>query len=135
MSDVDISTHGRVVGRPGGPKWIRSEEFDLGGYTAADTFNVFTLSAGMSVLAGYIEITEDAGETCTVDVGITGTDVDAFVDGANLNQAAGVLAGALTPGVYVTSSYTLPASAEVTVLTVTGSTYAAGKGYVWLLVA
>ena len=133
MSDVNITNYDTVVGKAAGPKWITSEEFDLGGYTAADTFNVLTLGKGSVVLAAYIEITEIAGETCTVDVGITGTSVDCFLDGENMNQAAGVLAGA-TPGTYTAAGTVLAASTVVTVLTVTGSTYAAGKGKVHLLV-
>ena len=133
MSDVNITNYDTVIGKAAGPKWITSEEFDLGGYTAADTFNVLTLGKGAVVLAAYIEITEDAGETCTVDVGITGTDVDCYLDGENMNQAAGVLAGATT-GAYVRNNQALAANAVVTVLTVTGTTYAAGKGKVHLLV-
>lgn len=133
MSDVNISNYDTVIGKAAGPKWITSEEFDLGGYTAADTFNVLTLSKASVVLGAYIEITEAAGETCTVDVGITGTDVDCYLDGENMNQAAGTLAGA-TPGAYIATPTVLAANTVVTVLTVTGTTYAAGKGKVHLLV-
>lgn len=135
MSDVNITNYDTVVSKAAGPKWITSEEFDLGGYTAADTFNVLTLHKGALVLGGYIEITEIAGEACTVDVGITGTDVDCFIDGADMNAAAGTLAGALLPGDYVTNGKSLGAASVVTVLAVTGTTYAAGKGKVHLLVA
>ena len=133
MSDVNISNYDTVIGKAAGPKWITSEEFDLGGYTAADTFNVLTLGAGSVVLAAYIEITENSGETCTVDVGITGGDVDAWLDGADMNAAAGVLVVA-TQGASVTGNLPVAANTLVTVLTVTGSTYAAGKGKVHLLV-
>lgn len=134
MSDVNITNYDTVIGKAAGPKWITSEEFDLGGYTAADTFNVLTLGKGSVVLAAYIEITEDAGETCTVDVGITGGDVDAWLDGADMNAAAGTLV-VTVQGASVTGSLPVAANTLVTVLAVTGSTYAAGKGKVHLLVA
>ena len=134
MSDVNITNYDTVIGKAAGPKWITSEEFDLGGYTAADTFNVLTLGKGSVVLSAYIEITESAGETCTVDVGITGGDVDAWLDGADLNAAAGTLV-VTVQGASVTGSLPVAANTLVTVLAVTGSTYAAGKGKVHLLVA
>lgn len=97
---------------------------DLGGYTAADTFQLFTVPAGSVPLAAAIEIIEDAGETCTIDVGITGGDVDGLIDGADLNQAAGTAVGGAGDDLC-----TAIAAAETTyhALAVTGSTYAAGK--------
>ena len=131
MSDVTL--YSGTVGLAAGVTRLTSEEFDLGGYTAADTFNLFKLPAGVVVLGAFIEITESAGETCTVDVGITGTDVDEFIDGVNMNQVAGTLAyQAVGDGITGCVPYT--SSIVVTLLTVTGSTYAAGKGKLHMLV-
>jgi hypothetical protein len=118
---------------PVGPSVLTSEEFDVGGETTAATYDLFKIPAGSVVLGCIVEITENAGESCSCSVGITGTSTGAFAEGVNLSQAAGTLVAG--GGSYITTPTFLTASTEVTLLTTTGTTYAAGKGRVHLLVA
>lgn len=58
---------------------------------AADIDQLFDLLQGMLVLAVAMEVVTAEGGTCTIDVGITGTDVDAWLDGVDGNAAAGTM--------------------------------------------
>lgn len=120
---------------------LTSPIVSLKGTTANDTWKLFTLPKGCKVLAAEVVIVEAAGETCTIDVGITGGDVDFYVDGADVNQAAGTVivgSGVAFFGAdhaaanWVANHWT--AATRVDALAVTGSTYAAGKFYVKLAV-
>jgi hypothetical protein len=117
----------------GGIVSITSKEVDLGGTTAADTFDLFTTPAGACPLSCVVEITETSGETCTIDVGETGGDVDGLVDGVDMEGAAGTF----SPGGTIAALLGTNVLAETTwsILAVTGSTYAAGKCKVHLVYA
>ena len=110
-----------------------SNVVDIGGYTAADTFALFTIPALSKPISCILKIVEDSGETCTLDIGISGVDVDGLMDGVDMNQAAGTIVSG--------SGDDMPLAAEVaadtliTALAVTGSTYAAGKFQVTLVYA
>lgn len=117
----------------GGILHLRSKEVDLGGTTAADTFDLFDLPNGSMVLSVAVEITESAGETCTIDIGVTGGDVDGFVNEINMNQTAGTVDVSGAAGALMGTQ--LFAETMVSILTVTGTTYAAGKCVVYMVVA
>jgi hypothetical protein len=117
----------------GGIGVVTSNVVDIGGTTAADTFTLFTIPTLHKPISCIIKVVEDAGETCTVDVGITGGDVDGLVDGADLNQAAGtIISGA---GDDLALGVENAAATTYSVLGVTGSTYAAGQIQVTLVYA
>lgn len=122
-----------VVSLSSGVTCLVSEEFDLGGYTTAQDWKAFELPAGSLVLGAMIEITESAGETCTVDVGYTGS-LDVYLSNANMNQTAGTLVVA-TVGSDVTGHVPRATATEVLITADGGTTYAAGKGKLHLLVA
>jgi hypothetical protein len=102
-----------------------SNVVDIQGMTTSDVIDLFTIPANSKVLSCLIKVVEDAGETCTIDIGVTGGDTDGLVDGADLNQAAGTLiAGA---GDDMPLAVENSADQKVSALLATGSTFAAGK--------
>ena len=110
---------------------------ELKGKTTNDTFTLCKLPVGAAVLASNVAIVEDAGETCTIDVGYqsgTTTVGQTFVAGFNANQAAGTItAGAgtdLIEGSGIQTSIgtnTLTTANYVGAKVASGSTLAAGK--------
>lgn len=93
---------------------------EIAGLVATDTIEALYLPAGSQVLFAGLQVVEPIGGTvsvATVDLGITGGDVDAFVDGFDLKAAA---AGA----------YATPASAAIT-----PATFFASAGAVSILMA
>jgi hypothetical protein len=109
----------------GGIGVARSNIIELKNTTAADTYDLFYIPHLHKPISAAIKIFEDAGETCTIDVGITGGDVDGIVDGADMNQAAEtIVAGA---GDDLSLAVETAAGTMYSALAVTGSTYAAGK--------
>lgn len=112
---------------------VTSKEVDLGGYTVDDTFDLFTTPVGICPLSCVVEITETSGETCTIDVGETGGDVDGLSDGVDMEGAA----GSFSAGGTIAALLGTQVLAETTwsILAVTGSTYAAGKCKVHLVYA
>ncbi len=64
-----------------------------------DTFEVLSIAAGTHVLCTYATVLRAEGDAGTMDLGLTGGDVDAFIDGLDINGAAGTItAGAATAG-------------------------------------
>ena len=57
--------------------------------SAADTVTVFDVKAKQLLLGMAVEVVTPEGGTATIDIGLTGGDVDAFIDGANINDTAG----------------------------------------------
>lgn len=100
---------------------------DLQGGTAGDTYDLFTIPANCKIISGLIEVVEDAGETCTLDIGVTGGDTDGLVDGADLNQAAGTLIVAGGDDLSTVGAVENTSDQLVTILVATGTTLAAGK--------
>jgi hypothetical protein len=93
------------------------------------------LVAGTAVdalTAGIQVVTPANGTTLTADLGITGGDVDQFVDGGNLRAAAGTYCA--TPVTAQHHLFTAADSIDVLLLTLTG-TVSTGKFRVWALVA
>lgn len=58
---------------------------------AADIAQIFDALAGFLILGVAMEVLTAEGGTLTVDVGLTGVDVDAWLDAGNGNAAAGTL--------------------------------------------
>lgn len=65
---------------------------------ATDTMQLFDLPAGLLVMGAKVETLTVQGAACTADLGLTGGNVDEYIDGADLNAAAVVMSGdAVTP--------------------------------------
>jgi len=60
---------------------------------ASDTMQLFDLPAGLWVLGAKVETLTAQGAACTADLGLTGGNVDEYIDGANLNAAGVVMSG------------------------------------------
>lgn len=90
-----------------------------------DVIEALYLPAGTQVLFAGLQVVEEMTGTstdATVDLGITGGDVDAFVDGFDLDgAAAGAYAtpasAAITPATFITTADTL----DILVATQTGT--------------
>lgn len=95
---------------------------------AADTVDLITLPAGSTVLSANAVVTTAGGGACTVDIGVTGGDVDGILDGIDMNNTAGTVTG--TPGALVGETYV----AETT-LSALAITAALGKFSLFLVVA
>lgn len=102
---------------------------------ATDVIQALNIPVGAQVLSGGIEVMEattGTGTNVTIDVGITGGDVDAYVDGFDLDGAAvGAYAanGIGTPAIVSTAD-----TIDILVATLTG-TLLTGKVRVWATVA
>lgn len=64
-----------------------------------DTFEVLAIPANTHVLCTYATVLRAEGDAGTMDLGLTGGDVDAFLDGIDINAAVGTtVSGAATAG-------------------------------------
>lgn len=93
--------------------------YELAATAASTTINMVHVAAGTTVIDGYISF-DDCGTGATVDVG-DGSDVDRFIDGADVSTAAGTVrfntgAGGLT------FPYTYSADDTVDILTLGAET-------------
>jgi hypothetical protein len=61
-----------------------------GNLSAADIWEALSIPAGSVVTEVGIAILTAEGGTATADVGLTGVSADGFLDGVNLNAAAGI---------------------------------------------
>lgn len=68
---------------------------------SGDTLDLFTLPKGTFVLNGSATLTKAEGAAATIDVGVKGGDVDAWIDGFDLNGAVGSVGGYATGAVAV----------------------------------
>lgn len=102
---------------------------------AADVIEALNVPVGSQVLAGGVEVMEAVTGTATnvtIDVGVTGGDVDGMVDGFDLDGAA---AGAITGG-GVGTVVTVNATDTVDILIVTQTgTLLTGKVRVFATIA
>lgn len=108
------------LGNPGRKPYFVEVELDLAvaatekgsALAANDIIQAITVGANTVVMFAGAEITEApaGGTTCTADIGITGGDVDAFVDGMTITGASvgdyATLANTATP-ILVTTSDTI----------------------------
>lgn len=110
-----------------------SKEVDLTDVSASDVVVGPTIPAGTLLLGGGLEvITAHTGTStdCTLDVGITGGDVDVFVDGFDFDAAS--VGDFANSGVQTQTVVSTADTLDVLVATQTGTT-TAGKVRVWAI--
>ena len=95
MATIDRTPNGGTAGHPANiarPYVMTSQVHDTAvGGTGGDVVQLIDVPADTMIVAGVLEVLEARGNTdITLDVGITGGDVDCFVDGS-------VLAAGFTP--------------------------------------
>ena len=66
-------------------------DFSDTGALTTDTVVVFNVKAKQLLQGMLVEVITAEGATATIDIGLTGGDVDRFIDGANINGAAGTV--------------------------------------------
>ena len=66
-------------------------DFSDTGALTTDTVQVFDVAAKQLLMGMLVEVVTAEGATATIDIGLTGGDVDRFIDGANINGAAGTV--------------------------------------------
>lgn len=64
-------------------------DFSDTGALTTDTVQVFDVAAKQLLLGMAVEVVTAEGGAATIDIGLTGGDVDAFIDGADINAAVG----------------------------------------------
>lgn len=62
-------------------------DFSDTGALTTDTVVVFNVKAKQLLMGMLVEVITAEGATATIDIGLTGGDVDRFIDGANINGA------------------------------------------------
>ena len=95
MATIDRTPNGGTVGHPANvarPYVMTSKVHDTAdGGTGGDVIQLIDVPADTMIVGGVLEVLEARGNTdITLDIGITGGDVDCFVDGS-------VLAAGFTP--------------------------------------
>lgn len=125
----DFTTGGELP-RLVGVQTLTSKIIDLKGCDTGDTWDLWDLPAGSTVLAASAVVLEKAGETATFHVGHAG-DADGYIVGFNCNQDAGSYARG--QGALLVGSQENARTVQVTIAS--GSTFAAGKFQVTLVVA
>ena len=95
MATIDRTPNGGTIGHPANvarPYVMTSKVHDTAdGGTGGDVIQLIDVPADTMIVAGVLEVLEARGNTdITLDIGITGGDVDCFVDGS-------VLAAGFTP--------------------------------------
>jgi hypothetical protein len=63
-------------------------DFSATNVGSAETTALFDVKADHVVMGMSVKVVTAEGGTATVDIGITGDDVDRFIDGADINAAA-----------------------------------------------
>ena len=66
-------------------------DFSDTGALTTDTVQVFDVAAKQLLMGMLVEVVTAEGGTATIDIGLTGGDVDRFIDGANINGAVGTI--------------------------------------------
>lgn len=112
---------------------VISKEVDLAGVSAASVVAGPTVPANSLVIGGWIEVTEAHAGTSTdmtIDVGVTGGDVDFIVDGFDFDAAA--VGARANNGVQTQTLFSAEDTIDVLVATQTGTT-TAGKVKVYVV--
>ena len=97
MADIDLT-----VGQGSEPiysaadrllMWEKIIDFSKTGQAlaATDTMQLFDLPADVLVIGAKVEVLKPEGAAATADLGLTGGNVDEYIDGADLNAAAGTV--------------------------------------------
>lgn len=101
MADFDLTTkqgEQPSFNTPGLLHFEKVVDFSSQNLAAGDTAQLFDLPAGILVIAAIVDVITVEGGTATVDLGVTGVDVNKYIDGANINSTTTVVSGdAATP--------------------------------------
>lgn len=124
MADTDLTTgYGTQPVGAQVPviKWERIVDFSANNLGSSDTMQLFDLPADVLVMLVTVEVLTAEGGTATIDIGITGGDVDKYMDGANINQSAGTVivsgdAGTAEPVAFENNGAYLSSAETVSVL-------------------
>ena len=89
MATYDLTPNGGTAGHPGNvarPYVMTSKVHDTAdGGTGGDIVQLIDVPADTMIVAGALEVLEARGNSqITMDIGITGGDVDCFIDGSAL---------------------------------------------------
>ena len=87
MATIDRTPNGGTIGHPANvarPYVVTSQVHDTAdGGTGGDIIQLIDVPADTMIVAGVLEVLEARGNSqITLDVGITGGDVDCFIDGS-----------------------------------------------------
>ena len=90
MATIDRTPNGGTIGHPANvarPYVVTSQVHDTAdGGTGGDIIQLIDVPADTMIVAGVLEVLEARGNSqITLDVGITGGDVDCFIDGSTLS--------------------------------------------------
>lgn len=102
-------------------KWEKIVDFSVNSLLITTSGALFDLPADILVIGCKVEVLTAEGGTATADLGITGGDVDAYIDGVDLNAAAGTVvvsgdAATAEPASMETSGKYLSAAETVSIL-------------------
>ena len=91
MATYDLTPNGGTEGHPGNvarPYVMTSKVYDTAdGGSGGDVVQLIDVPADTMIVAGVLEVLESRGNSqITLDVGITGGDVDCFIDGSTLGE-------------------------------------------------
>ena len=91
MATIDRTPNGGTVGHPANvarPYVMTSKVHDTAdGGTGGDIIQLIDVPADTMIVAGVLEVLEARGNSqITMDIGITGGDVDCFIDGSTLGS-------------------------------------------------
>lgn len=79
-----------VAAPPVDIRFERIVDFSVNNLASADTADLFDIPGYLKVIAASVIIVTPEGGTATIDLGIKGVDADNLLDGANINDTAGV---------------------------------------------
>ncbi len=90
MATYDLTPNGGTIGHPGNvarPYVVTSKVHDTAdGGAGGDIIQLIDVPADTMIVAGVLEVLEARGNSqITMDIGITGGDVDCFIDGSTLS--------------------------------------------------
>lgn len=92
MATVDLTVGGttKLASANAGKMTMLQKTLDFAetNRSSGDVLQLFDIPAGTLVSHVEANVITAEGATCTADLGLTGVDVDGFLDGLNLNSAA-----------------------------------------------
>lgn len=94
MADTDLTLNQGNQPSEVGPallKWEKIIDFSVNNIASGSTAQLFDLPADILVVACKVEVLTAEGGVATADLGLTGGNVDEYIDGVDLNAAAGTV--------------------------------------------
>lgn len=94
MADHDLTVGQSSQPAEVGPGMLFFEkivDFSVNNLASSDTAQLFDLPADIQVVLCKVEVLTPEGGTATADLGLTGGNVDEYIDGVDLNAAAGTV--------------------------------------------